>query len=122
MRALHAATAMLLVAGPALAQPSTAPAVCEVSGEGWESESVSVHMRVLRDRECFVMTSGPRSIDPAVPTIADPPRNGTATPNIVATSYRPNPGFVGSDRFVERLVIGSTPPRTVTITVEVEVH
>jgi hypothetical protein len=113
--------AVLAASGPAAAQSPLSQQLwppCEVTGRGdaGNTSPETLQMRLRRGNTCPVAGRGQ-----ARQFIVTPPRNGTLAINGAGASYRPNPGFAGTDVFV----ISASPPGTpnpIYTTVNVEVR
>jgi hypothetical protein len=98
MKALLAATAALLIAGPALAQQATAPVQCEYQGALARpgDRYLSTRLTVPRDGRCTHVLGGTVSDL----TIVTQPQHGRVENTATSVTYIPNPGFTGRDSYV----------------------
>ncbi len=108
-------------ASPAAAQSPLSGALwpaCEVTGRGdaGNTSPETLQMRLRRGNSCAVAGR-----TPARQFVVTPPRHGTLAVAGAQATYRPNPGFAGTDSFI----ISASPPGSpnpIYTTVNVEVR
>jgi hypothetical protein len=121
MRNIAVMLAALAASGPAAAQSPLGSALwpaCEVTGRGnaGNDSPETLQMRLRRGNACAVPGR-----TPARHFVVTPPRNGSLAIAGAQATYRPNPGFAGTDTFV----ISASPPGSpnpIYTTVNVEVR
>ena len=112
--------AALAGAGPVLAQSPLSQQLwppSEVTGRGdaGNTSPETLQMRLRRGNPCPVVGRGQ-----ARQFVVTPPRNGSLAISGASATYRPNPGFAGTDVFViSAAPPGSPNPIYTTVNVEV---